>query len=184
MLCCSDVNSEDIIQTLLASGIVVLRTDTIYGILARASDEAVVDKIYTAKGRQATKPFIILVSHAAQAYDNAELLETYAETYRDRPTSIIVEAPSAPDYLKRGGTNLAYRIEHDGLLHDIIEKTGPLVAPSANPEGMPPARTIEEARDYFGDNVDLYIDGGEVPENTTPSRIIRINPDGSLEQLR
>ena len=112
------------------------------------------------------------------------MLQKYSAQYSDSPTSVIVESPSAPTYLKRDGSNLAYRIENSGWLSDILHKTGPLVAPSANPEGDPTAKNIDEAKAYFGDTVDLYIDGGQVPDDIAPSRIIRVNPDGSVDQLR
>lgn len=175
---------ENIVATLTAGGLVVLRTDTLYGILACAYNQDAVERIYDIKGRQSHKPFLNLVTDAAQLFDNAELFARHAERFLDRPTSIIVEAPSAPAYLTRGGTSLGYRLERGGLLRDVITHSGILVAPSANPEGLPPARTIEEARAYFGNTIDLYVDGGEVPEGTAPSRIIRLNTDGSVEQLR
>lgn len=178
------MNSNDIANILNQGGIVVLRTDTIYGILARANDHAAVEHIYTLKGRQAHKPFIQLITKPEQAFGNADLLVKYAAQYRDRPTSIIVEAPSAPKYLVRSGTSIGYRFERKGLLHDIIKQTGSLVAPSANPEGLPPARTIAEAKAYFGSGIDLYVDGGEVPAAVAPSRVIKIHPDGSITVLR
>lgn len=178
------MNIEQISTTLNNGGIVILRTDTVYGIIAKANDKVAVDRIYDLKGRQSHKPFIVLVSSAKQAYDNADLLLKYSEQYSDRPTSVIVESPSAPNYLRREGSNLAYRIEREGVLKDIIHKVGPLVAPSANPEGLPVARSLAQAKDYFEDAVDLYIDGGQVPDDIAPSRIIRVNPDGSVDQLR
>lgn len=175
---------SEIVSVLNSGGLVVLRTDTVYGILARAGNQAAVEKIYSIKGRQSHKPFLQLISDSSQAYDNHGLLHEIAQQYTDRPTSIIIESPSAPFYLLRNGTSIGFRIEYGGELHDIIQQTGALVAPSANPEGLPTARTIEQAKAYFGDLIDLYVDGGEVPASTKPSRIIRINPDGSVEQLR
>lgn len=178
------MNTARVISVLNNGGIVVLRTDTIYGILARAEDQAAVERIYALKGRQAHKPFIQLITEPEQAFGNTDLLVQYAEEYRDRPTSIIVETPDAPQHLVRDGTSIGYRFEREGLLHDVIEQTGPLVAPSANPEGLPTARTIAEAKAYFGDKVDLYIDGGEVPAGAAPSRIVKIHTDGSVTVLR
>lgn len=175
---------EKIVSTLQRGGIVILRTDTIYGILARANDQTAVEKIYQLKDRRTHKPLIHLISDASQAFDNATLIAQYSRKYRDRPTSIIVESPSAPKYLVRSGTSIGYRIEDRGLLNEIIQQTGPLVAPSANPEGLAPARTIEQAQEYFGDAIDLYVDGGEVSSYVKPSRIISINPDGSVQVLR
>ena len=59
-------------------------------------------------------------------------------------------------------------------LRNLITETGPLVAPSANPEGLAPANTIDEAKEYFGDSVDFYIEG---TVTTQPSKIVRITAD-------
>jgi L-threonylcarbamoyladenylate synthase len=59
-------------------------------------------------------------------------------------------------------------------LRDFIKESGPLVAPSANPEGLAPAQTIDDAKTYFGDTVDFYIEGSV---NTKPSKIIKISGD-------
>ncbi|TSC68333.1 MAG: tRNA threonylcarbamoyladenosine biosynthesis protein [Parcubacteria group bacterium Gr01-1014_72] len=64
----------------------------------------------------------------------------------------------------------------------FLKKTGPLVAPSANPEGQPPARTISEARAYFGDTIDFYIDGGR--REGEPSRLVELLSDGTEVILR
>jgi len=67
-------------------------------------------------------------------------------------------------------------------LRNLLFKTGPLIAPSANTEALPPSRNIAEAKKYFGNKVDLYIDGGEIVGQ--PSQIIRLNTDGTIVVLR
>lgn len=176
--------SQQIIETLLSGGLVVLRTDTVYGILAIASNQVAVERIYALKGRQSHKPFIQLISDSSQIFGDAATFVQHEPKYRDRPTSIVIESEDAPDYLLRSGSSLAYRLERSGKLHEILEQTGPLVAPSANPEGQPTAQNIEQAKAYFGDTIDLYVDDGEVPKRVEPSRIVKPKPDGSVEILR
>ena len=72
----------------------------------------------------------------------------------------------------------------DEFLKKVVQAVGPVIAPSANPEGLEPARNIKEAKAYFGDTVDAYIDGGEVPEGVHASRIIKVNQDGSVTIVR
>lgn len=72
----------------------------------------------------------------------------------------------------------------DEFLKKVVQAVGPVIAPSANPEGLEPARTIEEAKAYFGDEVDIYIDGGEVPAEVQASRIIQVNKDGTVTTIR
>ena len=87
-------------------------------------------------------------------------------------TSIILPCPDEKfHYLHRGSNFLAFRLPADAPLRQFIYRTGPLVAPSANLEGLPPATTIEEAQNYFGDKVDFYIDGGKM--EGSPSKLIK-----------
>ena len=157
--------SMDIIETLLGGGVALTRTDTIYGLLARATDEQAVAKVYAIKGRDFTKPCIVLV---ARVNDIPGLTHQQRLSYQsangERPTSLIVPASNEPDWITRGTSSVAYRVCRAPKLREILIMTGPLIAPSANPQGMPPARTIEEAKDYFSDSVDYYLDGGEVTD--------------------
>lgn len=170
---------QTLVDILNNGGIAVIRTDTIYGIVARADDKQAVEKVYKAKGRDPQKSCIILIANRSQAYGSMDGIEYDNST----PTSILVESPDAPEWLLRANSLLAYRIPNNASLVTILEKTGPLIAPSANREGEPPARTIKEAATVFGNNVDIYIDGGTVPEDTPPSQLISYQ-NGVIERLR
>ncbi len=174
---------DKIVQTLQAGGVVALHTDTIYGVIASALDKKAVEKLYRVKNRAKDKQSIVLISdpNSVPAYN--EMIEFYTELNQS-PTSVVVPVSDEPGWITRGGNSVAYRVVKDELLKQVIERVGPVVAPSANPEGSPPARNIKEAEAYFGDSVDLYVDGGEVADNVQPSQIIRINPDGTVEKLR
>ena len=58
---------------------------------------------------------------------------------------------------------------------EILKQTGPLIAPSTNPQGFPPAKNIEEAKKYFGDKIDFYMDEGELTSD--PSTLTKIIGD-------
>lgn len=172
------------LATVLANGgIAVVRTDTIYGIIGRASKRKTVEKIYEVKQRDPSKQCIILIPGSGTIREYSSIIAKYS-TPDQLPTSVIVPVSDQHDWLTRGGKTLAYRVVRDELLKKVIQAVGPVVAPSANPEGLPPARTIEEAKAYFGDAVDLYVDGGEVPESTQASRIVQLNKDGSVITIR
>ena len=160
-----------------------MRTDTIYGVLAHAANKRAVEKVYHVKHRAHHKQLIVLIADPNSVPAHNELIDFYSAT-GDQPTSIIVSQSDEPEWITRGGESVAYRVVKTGQLKDVIDAVGPLVAPSANPEGLPPARNVDEARAYFGDSVDLYVDGGEVPVGTPPSRLIRIHDDGTIDQLR
>ncbi len=171
---------QNLIRVLMKGGIAVIRTDTLYGIVARANDEQAVGRVYTAKSRNPKKSCIVLLADEQQAYGT---LSTKSITMHG-PTSILVNSPLAPEWLRRESDEIAYRLPDLPWLSEVIREVGPIIAPSANPEGMPPATTIDEAIDYFGKAVDLYVDNGEVPTSTSPSRLIRQHADGTLDILR
>jgi L-threonylcarbamoyladenylate synthase len=85
-------------------------------------------------------------------------------------------------YLHRGSKSLAFRLPNKKSLIEILKKTGPLVAPSANPQGLEPAKNIKEAKDYFNNKVDFYMAGGTL--KSKPSTILKINKSGEVEVLR
>jgi L-threonylcarbamoyladenylate synthase len=171
---------QKVIRTLMQGGIAVVRTDTLYGIIARANDQQAVERVYKVKSRNPKKSCIILLADEQQAYGNlsVDAIKT------DSPTRILVDSPLAPEWLRRESDEIAYRLPDLPWLREVIREVGPLIAPSANPEGMPPAATVDEAMAYFGDEVDIYIDDGEVPADTNASRLIRQHADGTIDILR
>lgn len=173
----------DITEALSSGGIAVVRTDTIYGIIALASDEVAVEKVYAAKHRNPSKQCIVLIPNAESVPTHADQIAKYSAADQP-PTSVIVPKSDEPDWLLRGGDTIAYRVVRDAFLKRVVETVGPVIAPSANPEGLEPASTIDEARAYFGDAVDVYVDGGAVPDDAQASRIIEVNADGSVTTIR
>lgn len=159
----------------------VIRTDTIYGIVARADDEKAVEKVYQLKQRNPKKSCIVLVPNEDSVYGHIPAGSSFQAPL---PTSFLIYSPLAPRWLRRANDRIAYRQPNIPWLHEVLSRTGPIIAPSANREGQPPARTIAEAKVYFGDNVDLYIDDGEVPIDTLPSQLIWRHQDGRVERLR
>lgn len=177
--------NTELINVLKQGGIAVLRTDTLYGLVASADNEAAVERVYAVKGRDANKSCIVLLDDMRRAYARAGELVADDERYQsDEPTSFLIDGTGAPAWLLRENPELAYRVPADSDLQAFLRQTGPLIAPSANPQGQPPARTIAEAKRYFGDAVDYYADGGEVPYDMPPSRLLRIHDDGHVERLR
>lgn len=156
--------SETLKEILKRGGCAVIPTDTIYGIVTTAVHQASVERVYAIKGRSPQKPCIILIEDAARMQDfgvEAEYIERVQAYLAEGPTSFIVPITRTDlGYLDRGTRTLAFRIPEPPELRALLVATGPLIAPSANPEGMPPATTIHEAREYFGDRVDAYSDGG------------------------
>ncbi len=185
MVLFSDLESPKLIEMLQAGNIGVLRTDTLYGIVASASNREAVERVYAAKNRQADKPSIVLIADQSQMFDPAPdaLKDALADLWPG-PNSVIMPSPSAPEWIRRGGATVSYRIPDDARLQRLLTQTGPLIVPSANLEGQPPAKSWAEAQGYFGENVDFYVDGGIVMDEA-PSRLYSfIAETGDLEQVR
>lgn len=180
----TSVNDPEITRILLAGGVGVVRTDTLYGLVGRADDEAAVRRIYRLKGRDDDKSPIVLIDDISQIYDDISTAhQAYVADVWPGPVSVIVPSVAAPSWIRRQNASVAYRLPQADDLRTLIRATGPLVAPSANPQGMQPAMNLREARYYFGDEVDFYVDGGPV-DNPHPSQIIRLDKDGGVTRLR
>lgn len=176
-----------IASTLRAGGVVVLRTDTIYGIVASADNQQACDKVFELKQRNTDKACIVLIADDRQMWDGvsravfADTLPRLDDTY---PCSVIVPVGGhTPSWIHHGDQTVAFRVPHRApWLVQVLRESGPIIAPSANPQGEKPAKTIDEAIAYFGDGVDLYVDGGEVPPNEA-SHIYKFTGT-ELERLR
>lgn len=174
-------NALPILQT--AGAIAVIPTDTVYGVVARANDQVAVKRLYALKHRE-HKPGTIIAASIAQL-EALGLKRRYlkaVEHYWPGPLSVVI--PCGPDlqYLHDGKYSLAVRLPKHAELQQLLEQTGPLLTSSANEPGQPTATTIDEAKEYFHDQVDAYVDGGDLSQNQ-PSTIIRI-VDDAIEVLR
>lgn len=145
---------KEIAEALSAGSVVLLPTDTIYGLHAVAANEQAVAQIAEMKGRDETKPFIVLASSVDQFPDLGitappDLLRDLASIWPARLTAV----------LPRGASTLAVRIPAVEWLRALIERTGPLVSTSANRSGEPPVdRPAALARDLH-ERLDV-VDGG------------------------
>jgi L-threonylcarbamoyladenylate synthase len=180
------MKSEEVVNILNSGGIGILPTDTLYGMVGRADLPKTVERIYELKDRNLSKPFIILISSITDlekfdiktSHKDRDILKKYWPG----KVSIIFKVKNEDfGYLTRERGSLALRLPDKEDLLDLITKTGPLVAPSANPEGKEPAETIKDAKEYFKDKVDFYLDGGRI--SGEPSTLITLN-DGEIHILR
>ena len=180
-----DTTFEDCVRLLEQPGtVIVLPTDTVYGIVARAADMKAVERLYRLKRRE-QKPGPIIAANVDQlvALGLKRRYLKAVEAYWPGPVSVVVScADPALDYLHQGQQSLAVRLPADQTLHDLLLRTGPLLTSSANQPGEPVANTVEEAKAYFSDQVDAYVDGGDLSSNL-PSTVIRV-VDDAIEVLR
>lgn len=174
---------DRLVGLLLSGGVAVIRTDTIYGIVAKADLRVAVERVYRIKGRTPTKSPIVLIARPEDMFDKYSQAElTGVAGLWPGKNSVIFPSMLAPEWIARGNGSVAYRLPADKALRRLLERTGPLIAPSANPEGLVPAMSVAEAERYFGSAVDRYVNGGRVVGGA-PSRLFRSTDEG-LEQLR
>lgn len=178
------MKTREIVEILKKGGVGVIPTDTIYGLVGSALSKKAVERIYRVRKREKTKPFIVLISSLKDlklfgvkvSKKHLKILKTLW-LVRPGPVSVILPVRGKKFlYLHRGtsaaGGSIAFRLPKGKKLINILKKTGPLVAPSANLAGKLPAFTIRRARMYFGDRVDFYVNRGVLPGR--PSSIIEI----------
>ncbi len=158
-------------------GIGIMPTDTLFGVVGLARNPKAVERIYALKGRDENKPFIILIGSIEQLGEFGIMLtdaqRAYLASVWPGKVSVILPTPSEElAYLHRGTQSLAFRLPKKLWLRRLLKKTGPLVAPSANPQGMQPAATVREARAYFGNRVDFYMFG--LRREGKPSKLVSL----------
>lgn len=177
----NDLNDSKLTDVLLAGGVAVIPTDTVYGVAARASKSAAAEKLYHLKNRH-SKPGTVIAASIDQLVDLG-IKRRYLTAVADYwPGAISIEIPHQISYLNQGTGRQAFRIVAEPKLITLLEKTGPLVTSSCNLPGEKPADTIAEAEVYFGGKIDIYVDGGDL-SGREPSTLIRI-VDDAVEIVR
>jgi tRNA threonylcarbamoyl adenosine modification protein (Sua5/YciO/YrdC/YwlC family) len=159
-------------------------TDTIYGLVARAQDKDAVARLYALKHRD-HKPGTIIAATIEQLIDLG-VDQAHLDKVKQRwPNPLSVETPLSNDlaYLHQDTGRQGLRVVADEAVRKILLQTGPLLTSSANHPGEPGAVTVADAWDYFGDNIDFYVDGGDL-SGRAPSTIIRITNTGDIEVIR
>ena len=179
-------NNPKLIKLIKDGGIGAIPTDTIYGLVCSASDKEAVEKLYEIKERDTLKPLIILISNIKSLATFGIVLSRAQKVFLDRnwPGKVSVILPSTNDeynYLSRDNHSLTFRIPADNQLLSLLQKTGPLVAPSANPQGKSPATNIDEVFNYFVGKIDFAVEG--IVGDSLPSTLVDMTGD-DLKVLR
>lgn len=167
-------------KAIAAKQIIVMPTDTVYGVAADAFSPQAVATLLAAKGRGRNMPPPVLIPRigtmeglATEISDDARKL---AEKYWPGPLTLIFHAqPTLTWDLGETKGTVALRVPDDQLALDLLTITGPLAVSSANRTGQAAAQTGSEARSQLAESVEVYLEGGFRPlEGTdpTPSTIV------------
>lgn len=157
-------------------GVIAFRTDTFYGLGADPFNAVAVAQLKALKGRDDGKPILLLIADLDQIdrviAERTEEFNRLAAKFWPGPLTIIGRAvDELPAEITAGTGTVGVRLPNDESVRRLVRECGGvLTATSANPAGREPARSAQEARDYFPQGV-VIVDGGEVTA-TEPSTVV------------
>ncbi|WP_405373495.1 MULTISPECIES: L-threonylcarbamoyladenylate synthase [unclassified Microbacterium] len=154
-------------QAIARGELIVMPTDTVYGVAADAFNSAAVARLLEAKGRGRQSPPPVLVSGLATmralVADVPEAVERLVDEFWPGGLTIVLPAqPSLTWDLGETHGTVAVRMPNDPFALELLEECGPLAVSSANLTGRPAALQIDSAVDMLGDRIAVYLDGGMV----------------------
>ena len=179
---CADASADAFFCDILRrdDGVLLVPTETVYGLVCDAAHEAARVRIYEMKRRPASK-LLTLFFASRDAAESAfpgmpETAKRFAAAFCPGPVTLIV-----PD----GDTFTGFRIpDHPALLR-LLETYGrPLASTSANLSGQSPAHTADEALASLAIPPDGVLDGGAIPPESAASTVIKVERDGAWSILR
>ena len=199
---CSDPDQREAGLTAAARALsrgdlVLLPTDTVYGVAADAFTPAAVTKLLAAKNRGRSMPVPVLVGEASTlaglVASVPPVATRLAEAFWPGGLTLVVEhAPTLAWDLGDAEGTVAVRLPDDDVARDLLRRTGPLAVSSANRSGRPAATTADEAVYQLGEHAAVVLDGGPrtgsaastIVDCTVPTpRVLRVGAI-DLERLR
>ena len=180
-------------RVVAAGGVVVIPTDTVYGLACDPRSVAAVERIYAIKRRPAGLELSILAADGA-ACGTVGVVEGIArrlgEAFWPGPLSLVVPARAGAGLvIPRTGTSISVRVPASDALLELLRLTGPLASTSANRHGEPPCADAGAAAALLGPEVDAVLDGGPsagrastiIDCTANPPRVLRAGPLGPAE---
>ena len=161
----------DAARVLNAGGVVVIPTDTVYGLAAHPSFPEAVERLYTIKGREAKKPIALLAADEAAVREfGYEVPEALAKHWPGALTVVV-----GPE---------GFRVPDHAWTRELLRRCGGVLrVTSANLSGQRAATDAPQALADVGLSADLVVDDGISPGGV-PSTVVRVKGDGSYEILR
>lgn len=160
-------------------GVIVYPTETLYGVGADARSASAIAKVIRAKKRRDNKPILTII-HSVEMLSQlvAEIpssAEVLVKEFWPGPLTLVFKSRSEiPEELTQGSGTIGVRIPSSTFCLALLQRCNcPLTSTSANISGEPVHRTIEEIKHAVNQEVDLYIDAGELPDSK-PSTIVSV----------
>ena len=160
---------DEIKEKLAAGGAVVLPTETVYGLFAKALDEQAVNHVYARKKRPRDKALNLNIASyediLAYSSDQPSYLQQLVDSFLPGPLTIILSAnDQVPVWVNSGMTTVGFRMPDHPITLDLIRQYGPLIGPSANISGQASGTTFEKIMADFDQEVlgvadDAYLTG-------------------------
>lgn len=160
---------DEIKEKLAAGGAVVLPTETVYGLFAKALDEQAVNHVYALKKRPRDKALNLNIASyediLAYSSDQPSYLQQLVDSFLPGPLTIILSAnDQVPVWVNSGMTTVGFRMPDHPITLDLIRQYGPLIGPSANISGQASGTTFEKIMADFDQEVlgvadDAYLTG-------------------------
>jgi tRNA threonylcarbamoyl adenosine modification protein (Sua5/YciO/YrdC/YwlC family) len=178
---CADTQQRDeglvaAVSAVQEGQLVVLPTDTVYGVGADAFNPKAVTDLLAAKGRGRNMPPPVLVGSVRAAAALTESLGAFGQDLIDEfwPGPLTLVFRASPTLMWDLGDTLgtvAVRMPLHPIALDLLRRTGPMAVSSANRHSLPAATTADEAQTQLGDAISVYLDGGPCADNV-PSTIL------------
>ncbi|MBN2147873.1 MAG: threonylcarbamoyl-AMP synthase [Anaerolineales bacterium] len=169
------VNIQHAIDILRNGGIVAFPTDTVYGLAVLPFQEEVVERLYSAKGRNSARAIAILIGNVADLPRLASVIdqrtECLARNFWPGPLTLILPGiPSLPRALSQNGT-IGVRMPDHPVAMALLQKIGPLAVTSANLSGGDNTNSAREVMAQMKGRIHLVLDGGMV-SGGVPSTVV------------
>jgi L-threonylcarbamoyladenylate synthase len=163
-------------------GLVIVPTETFYGIACDARDQGALTRLTVAKGRAEGKPLPLIAPDLETVLEyvrtEPDLLAPLADRFWPGPLTLVLPAGTGfPGEITAGTGTVGVRVPAPCFALDLARAFGgPITATSANPAGQPPPQSVPEIDSRLGQEVDLIIDGGTTPGGL-PSTVLDLTAD-------
>jgi len=182
---------NDAIAAIRAGEVVVIPTDTVYGLAGDPSNPAAVERIYIIKGRPPRLELNLLAASISQLDGLVEMdsvARALAGAFWPGPLSLVCPLGTRRLAIPRSGGSLMVRVPAHDLFRGMLAATGPVASTSANRHGAPPAGSAPAAELALGEDVAGVVDGGPsigmastiIDLSLRPPRLLREGPIASI----